>query len=128
MYQRKIRRFRRRSNGRGHQRHINGDPHTRLTSSSFNNGHLRNNFRSMQSAEKLQEKYNALAKEALSSGDKILSENYLQHADHFSRMIEDKIRNQNHNKNQNESSAGTEDKQLNNNLSNNEEKKTEEKK
>ena len=36
-----------------------------------------------QSPEKLFEKYNALAKEALSSGDKILSENYLQHADHF---------------------------------------------
>ena len=33
------------------------------------------------------EKYNNLAREALSSGDKILSENYLQHADHFSRIL-----------------------------------------
>ena len=43
------------------------------------------------------EKYTALAKEAMSSGDKTLSENYLQHADHFMRIIEDKnrIRNQN---------------------------------
>tara|TARA_Y100000590_G_C15513708_1_gene936425 strand:- start:312 stop:722 length:411 start_codon:yes stop_codon:yes gene_type:complete len=36
---------------------------------------------------KLVEKYNDLAREALSNGDKILSENYLQHADHFSRII-----------------------------------------
>ena len=35
---------------------------------------------------KLIEKYNDLAREALSNGDKILSENYLQHADHFTRM------------------------------------------
>ena len=49
------------------------------------------------SAEKLLEKYSILAKEAMSSGDKTLSENYLQHADHFVRVIEDKnkIRNQN---------------------------------
>ena len=33
------------------------------------------------------DKYNNLAREALSSGDKILSENYLQHADHFSRIL-----------------------------------------
>ena len=35
---------------------------------------------------KLIDKYTTLAKEALSSGDKILSENYFQHADHFSRI------------------------------------------
>ena len=40
-----------------------------------------------QNAAKLIEKYNDLAREALSNGDKILSENYLQHADHFSRII-----------------------------------------
>ena len=34
----------------------------------------------------------------MSSGDKTLSENYLQHADHFMRIIEDKNRNQNLNK------------------------------
>ena len=36
---------------------------------------------------KLHEKYNNLAREALSSGDKIMSENYFQHADHFKRII-----------------------------------------
>ena len=39
-------------------------------------------------ASKLVEKYTTLAKEALSNGDKILSENYYQHADHFSRINE----------------------------------------
>ena len=39
-------------------------------------------------ASKLLEKYNNLAREALSSGDKILSENYYQHADHFLRLVE----------------------------------------
>ena len=47
----------------------------------------RNPSRNNQNAAKLVEKYNNLAREALSSGDKILSENYLQHADHFSRIL-----------------------------------------
>ena len=43
--------------------------------------------RNNHNAPKLIEKYNDLAREALSNGDKILSENYLQHADHFSRIL-----------------------------------------
>ena len=43
----------------------------------------RNNY----NAPKLIEKYNNLAREALSNGDKILSENYFQHADHFMRIL-----------------------------------------
>ena len=46
----------------------------------------RNNY----NAPKLIEKYNNLAREALSSGDKILSENYFQHADHFTRILNEK--------------------------------------
>ena len=46
----------------------------------------RNNY----NAPKLIEKYNNLAREALSSGDKILSENYFQHAHHFTRILNDK--------------------------------------
>ena len=42
--------------------------------------------RNNHNAPKLIEKYNNLAREALSSGDKILSENYFQHADHFTRI------------------------------------------
>ena len=41
-------------------------------------------------APKLIEKYNDLAREALSKGDKILSENYFQHADHFLRISNEK--------------------------------------
>ena len=66
-------------NGNGHK--LNGD---------FNNNSefkRKNPGRNNQNAAKLVEKYNNLAREALSSGDKILSENYLQHADHFSRIL-----------------------------------------
>ena len=43
--------------------------------------------RNNHNAAKLIEKYNELAREASSHGDKILSENYLQHADHFTRVL-----------------------------------------
>ena len=99
MFQRRPRRFRHRSNGRGHQRSANGGGRTRIGSNSFLNDDRRNNFRPVQSAEKLLQKYSDLAKEALSSGDKTSSENYLQHADHFMRVIEDKKRNQNQTRN-----------------------------
>ena len=46
----------------------------------------RNNY----NAAKLIEKYNNLAREALSNGDKILSENYFQHADHFTRILSER--------------------------------------
>ena len=92
MRHRKPRRFRHRSNGRSHQHRINGKEQTLLGSSSFSYDR-RGIFKSYQSPDKLVEKYNSLAKEALTSGDKILSENYLQHADHFARVIS--IRNLN---------------------------------
>ena len=46
--------------------------------------------RNNHNASKLIEKYNNLAREALSGGDKILSENYFQHADHFTRILNEK--------------------------------------
>ena len=88
MFQRK--RFRPRSKSRGYQRHSNGNGQMRLRSDSFSKDHRKNNFRPTQSAEKLLEKYTSLAKEALSSGDKTLSENYFQHADHFMRVVDDR--------------------------------------
>ena len=60
--------------------------------SNFSNN---NNFqrktpgRNNHNASKLYEKYNNLARESLSSGDKIMSENYFQHADHFKRILND---------------------------------------
>ena len=56
---------------------------------------LKNNFQRMHlsgnnnNAPKLIEKYSNLAREALSNGDKILSENYYQHADHFLRILQE---------------------------------------
>tara|TARA_Y100000590_G_scaffold8927_1_gene11082 strand:- start:1585 stop:1971 length:387 start_codon:yes stop_codon:yes gene_type:complete len=98
MFQRKPRRFRRRSNGRNHMSHGNGTSQMRMRPKSFVNDQSRNSFRTSLSAEKLFEKYSSLAKEAMTSGDKTLSENYLQHADHFMRIIEDKNRNRIQNK------------------------------
>ena len=46
--------------------------------------------RNNHNASKLIEKYNDLAREASSNGDKILSENYLQHADHFRRVLNER--------------------------------------
>ena len=72
------RNFRKR-NGNGHK--INGE---------FNNNHdfkRKNPGRNNQNAAKLIDKYNELAREALSNGDKILSENYMQHSDHFARIL-----------------------------------------
>ena len=94
MFQRRPKRFRRRSNDRAG----NGHAQSRMRLNTFSNGHNRSKFRPSQSAEKLFEKYTAMAKEAMSSGDKTLSENYLQHADHFMRIIEDKNKNRDQNK------------------------------
>ena len=98
MFQRKPRGFRRRSNGRGRSSHENGYMQARPRSNSFSNSQTRNNFRHTQSAERLLEKYNTLAKEAMSSGDKTLGENYLQHADHFMRVVENKSKNKDQSK------------------------------
>ena len=93
MFQRNSRRFGRRTNGRNNMSRNNSQ--IRLRPNSFSNEQIGNKFRPPLSAEKLCEKYSSLAKEAMSSGDKTLSENYLQHADHFMRIIEEKNRNRN---------------------------------
>ena len=72
--------------------------------------------RNNHNASKLFEKYNNLAREALSSGDKILSENYFQHADHFKRILNDqentkKIRLNNISDIENKKDEVTEDKE-----------------
>ena len=72
------RNFRKRSiNGHKNQSEFNPNSDFKHRSPGKNN----------HNAAKLVDKYNNLAREALSSGDKILSENYLQHADHFSRIL-----------------------------------------
>ena len=117
MFQRKPRRFRRRINGRGHLSHGshlshgNGSAQKGLRPNSFASDPIRNKFRNVLSAEKLFEKYTTLAKEAMSSGDKTLSENYLQHADHFIRIVEDRNKNRNQNKFNVAEKTATDDKQ-----------------
>ena len=105
MYQRRPRKFRRRSNGRHFQSRGNGSMQGRLRSQLFSNEQPRNNFRAIQNPEKLFEKYSMLAKEALSAGDKTLSENYLQHADHYMRIIGNKNQHLNKDENKNETVA-----------------------
>ena len=116
MRNRKIRRFRHRSNGRGYQSRNNNGDHIGLASNSFSNGQSRNNFKPQQSVEKLAEKYSSLGKEALSSGDKILSENYFQHADHFIRIQlkkeSDKNNAQNNSEQINEDSGSDNNKEI----------------
>ena len=43
------------------------------------------------------EKYKVLAKDAAASGDHIGAENYLQHAEHYSRLINDRQERNNSN-------------------------------
>ena len=101
----KIRRFRPRTNKYRSRRPSNGIKNNGIIHQAHNqrNGLSRNNVsRNPHNLERIIEKYKNLAKEALSSGDKILHENYLQHSDHFSRIlsevVSDKLKN---NSNQN---------------------------
>ena len=80
----------RRNNFRRNERNFksNGD-RAKFGSNYSNNENFKRKApgRNNHNAPKLIEKYNDLAREASSSGDKILSENYLQHADHFTRVL-----------------------------------------
>ena len=79
----------RRNNFRRNDRNFksNGD-RPKFGSSYSNNENFKRKApgRNNHNAPKLIEKYNDLAREALANEDKILSENYFQHADHFTRV------------------------------------------
>tara|TARA_B100000029_G_C17374571_1_gene887422 strand:- start:323 stop:703 length:381 start_codon:yes stop_codon:yes gene_type:complete len=92
-YKNNFRRNRFKSNGDRNFRKRNGNG-TKLNG-EFNNSldfKRKNPGRNNQNASKLIEKYINLAREALSNGDKILSENYFQHADHFSRISSQQLK------------------------------------
>ena len=82
----------RRNNFRRNDRNFKSNSDRPKFGSNFSNNE---NFqrkipgRNNHNASKLIDKYNNLAREALSTGDKILSENYFQHADHFTRILND---------------------------------------
>ena len=82
----------RRNNFRRNDRNFknNGD-RTKFGTNFSNNENFKRKVpsRNNLNASKLIEKYNDLAREASSNGDKILSENYFQHADHFTRVLSD---------------------------------------
>ena len=106
-YRNNLRRNRYRSGGeRNYIRNGNGQKLSNDFSNS-SNFRRRNPGKNNQNASKLIDKYTILAKEALSNGDKILSENYLQHADHFIRVMGDKLKEKNINSNN-----GLEDKEI----------------
>ena len=83
----------RRNNFRRGDRNFKSNGDRQKFGSNFSNS---DNFkrkapgRNNHNAPKLIEKYNDLAREASSNGDKILSENYLQHADHFTRVLNER--------------------------------------
>tara|TARA_B100001057_G_scaffold269410_1_gene269574 strand:+ start:926 stop:1375 length:450 start_codon:yes stop_codon:yes gene_type:complete len=80
----------RRNNFRRNERSFKSNSDRSKYGSNFsNNENFRRKVpgRNNHNASKLIEKYNDLAREASSNGDKILSENYLQHADHFTRIL-----------------------------------------
>jgi hypothetical protein len=80
----------RRNNFRRNDRNYkSGSERSKFTSNFTNNDKFQRKApgRNNHNASKLIEKYNNLAREALSGGDKILSENYFQHADHFTRIL-----------------------------------------
>ena len=79
-------------------RHQKNNFRRRNPSSNHNNGHYTSNagnrnfsrngsMSNPANIEKTITKFHQLAKDAQSSGDPVLSENYLQHADHFSRKL-----------------------------------------
>ena len=78
-----------RRNGRSDRGFKPNNDRAKFSSNFSNNENFQRKIpgRNNHNAPKLIEKYNNLAREALSVGDKILSENYFQHADHFTRIL-----------------------------------------
>ena len=87
-YKNNHKRNRFRSNG-DRNFHRNGSEKINTDFSNVSN-FRRNQSRNNLNFSKLIEKYTNFAREALSNGDKIQSENYLQHADHFTRLLAEK--------------------------------------
>ena len=126
MRNRRPRMYKHRSNGRHFRRQGGDNENLRLIPGSFSNS--KNNFKPRESVEKLLERYKILAKEALSSGDKTLSENYLQHVDHFERIVTLKNSNQNENSSQVANVTKVQDKNLSSNSETNQDQISKDKK
>ena len=70
-------------------RRRSGSLNSNNTNSLNNNGNINFNrngsMNNIHNVEKTMQKYQQLAKDAQSNGDPVLSQNYLQHADHYLR-------------------------------------------
>ena len=94
-YKNNLRRNRYRNNG--DRNYIRNGSGQKINSEFTNSSNFRRRYpgKNNINASQLIEKYTTLAKEALTNGDKILSESYFQHADHFIRVIGDKMKEKN---------------------------------
>ena len=107
----------RRNNFRRNDRNFKSNGERSKFGSSFSsneNFQRKSPGRNNHNAPKLIEKYNDLAREALSNGDKILSENYLQHADHFTRILNEResFRKEKFSENRSENTIGISEENL----------------
>ena len=100
-------------------RRRSGPMNSNNSGSLSNNGNLNFNrngsMNNIHNVEKTMQKYLQLAKDAQSNGDPVLSQNYLQHADHYLRRyneLNDKKDNLNE-KNVNEEKSISKDEKLN---------------
>ncbi len=69
----------RRNRGRNNNNNRGGQP-------NFRSGGM-NDARARGNAQQLLEKYKNMARDAASSGDRVLAEYYMQHADHYYRVV-----------------------------------------
>ena len=108
--------YRRRSSTSNHS--SNGHYSSSIGNKNFNrNGSMSNPL----NVEKTISKFQQLAKDAQSSGDPVLVENYLQHADHYSRKLAELNGQTQNNDNKNKFPDDNSKKNINsnNNLENN---------
>lgn len=77
-----------RSRGRGNGRKHPQSTQARSFDSNGPSGRIRGN------ASQVYEKYQALARDAQTSGDRVMAENYFQHAEHYYRIMDAAAENQ----------------------------------
>ena len=82
-----------RRNDRSFKRNGDDSPKYKSNFSSNENFQRKIPGKNNHNASRLIEKYTDLAREALANEDKILSENYFQHADHFTRVMNEQEQN-----------------------------------
>tara|TARA_B100001115_G_C15713181_1_gene346482 strand:- start:432 stop:812 length:381 start_codon:yes stop_codon:yes gene_type:complete len=99
----KRRNFRSRSQKNNFRRRNGSSNSNNLSSINYNrnkNFNRNGSSNNIHSVEKTMQKFQQLAKDAQSNGDPVMVENYLQHADHYSRRLAElNERNRNSNKN-----------------------------